>query len=72
MGLRFDRLSQPEKAAVTAYLHDKYARLLHEEPATDISRHAQKNPYAWYEGMRELIAGDPKRVQAILSERNGM
>ena len=65
MGIRFDALSKPEQLAVADHVRRQYESIALLEPETYVSRNAKADPARWQDGLRELIASDPKQVQAI-------
>jgi hypothetical protein len=65
----FEALSQEEQAAVDSYVRGEYDRLVSHHPLTYIAQNAQSDPAGWRESLRELVAADPKRVRAILEQR---
>ena len=68
MGAEFKKLNRAEQAAVAAYVRAEYDRLVFQEPNSYVSRNAQADPEVWLERLRELIASDRKRVQAIVEQ----
>ena len=46
----------------------EYNRLIREQADSYVSQNARAAPELWQERLRELIASDPKRVQAILEK----
>ena len=66
MGTRFNALSKAEQTAIAAYVSAEYDKLLFQQPTTYVSMNAQADPEHWQNGMRELIASDPKRVWEIM------
>jgi prepilin-type N-terminal cleavage/methylation domain-containing protein len=71
MGIRFDALSETERAAVGAFVEAEYDKLVFQQPGTCVSQNAQTDPKQWQDALRELIAGDPERVVAITEAANG-
>jgi prepilin-type N-terminal cleavage/methylation domain-containing protein len=66
LGIAFDALGKQEKAAVAAHVRAKYDKLISLQPPTYVSGNAQSDPDAWQAKLCELIACDPKRVQALM------
>ena len=66
LGRCFDGLSRLQQTAVAKFVSDEHSWLISVEPETYIVRHAKANSEHWQDGLRELIASDPKRVRAIL------
>jgi prepilin-type N-terminal cleavage/methylation domain-containing protein len=66
LGTRFNALGKAEQTAIAAYVSAEYDKLLFQHPATYVSMNAQADPEHWQNGMRELIASDPKRVREIM------
>ena len=66
MGARFNALNKTERTAVAEYVSAEYDKLLFQQPITYVSKNAQSAPERWQDGMRELIASDPNKVQEIM------
>jgi prepilin-type N-terminal cleavage/methylation domain-containing protein len=71
MGIRFNALSETERAAVAAFVEAEYDKLVFQQPGTYVSQNAQTDPKQWQDALRELIAGDPERLEAIIEAANG-
>jgi len=65
LGIRFTALGKMERAAVAAYVRGQYDKLIFQQPTSYVSKNPQTDPECWQDALRELIASDPKRVQAI-------
>jgi hypothetical protein len=46
-----------------------YDNLIFQQPTSYVSHNAQAAPERWQDGLLELIASDPKRVEAIMEGR---
>jgi prepilin-type N-terminal cleavage/methylation domain-containing protein len=70
LGIRFNALGKMERAAVAAFARDEYDKLIFQQPNSYVSKNAQTDPEQWQDALRELIAGDPKRIEAIVEAAN--
>ncbi len=66
MGSKFRRLTKQEQSAVAAYAKREFDKVIALQPGTYVSMNAQSDPQGWQERLSELIAGDEKRVAAIV------
>ena len=73
MGKHFNHLSKDDRTAVAEHVRTEYDKLVfQQQPSTYISRNAVADPQGWQDGMCELIAGDPERVEAIVEATGGI
>ena len=68
MGKHLAALSGEERAAVAAHVRAEYDKLVFQQPATYVAKHAQSNPEGWQDALCELICGDRERVEDILEK----
>jgi hypothetical protein len=68
LGSAFGTLGKAEQSAVLAYVRVQYDALVFQQPASYVSKNAQSDPEGWQDRLCELIASDPKRVQAIVNQ----
>lgn len=61
----FERLSKPEKLAIERFVQKVYDKLIFQSHETEESLRAQADYTGWCNQMKELLASDPIRVQAI-------
>jgi len=67
LGIGFDALSKSEQAAVAAHVRAEYDRIVFQQPTSYVTKNAQTDPEGWRDRLCELIASDPRRVQAIVN-----
>ena len=68
MGKYFRALGKAEQAIVAAYAHGQYNSLVFADDSTYLTENAKADPQGWRERLCELIAADPKRVEAITAQ----
>ena len=73
MGEHFDALSAREQSAVADYAYREFDRFVFQTHESEAVFKAQADPDAWRHQLCELIASDPKRIQAVIekAERQG-
>jgi hypothetical protein len=52
MGIRFNALSETERAAVAAFVEAEYDKLVFQQPGTYVSQNAQTDPKQWQDALR--------------------
>lgn len=61
-------MTAEEQAVVAAYALRQWEQIVSLEPPSYVSRRAKADPEGWRQSLCELVAADPKRVQAILEQ----